>query len=219
MPDRKTLILQGIAASPGIVIGKAFLMEDEELCLVQKEISKEDAKKEVIRFREAISKTRAEMIATQEKIYKTLGKEYARLSDAYLLILEDPLITRDVIKKIAEGVNAEYALFRILEKVIHSFEMIDDEYFRERKHDIQDVGKKILHNLMGKEKRLLSDIEAESIIVAHTLSPSDTITMRENMVRGFVTNIGGKTSHTAIVAQGLEIPAVVGLKNATAIIK
>ena len=72
MPDRKTLILQGIAASPGIVIGKAFLMEDEELCLVQKEISKEDAKKEVIRFREAISKTRAEMIATQEKIYKTL---------------------------------------------------------------------------------------------------------------------------------------------------
>ena len=215
MPDRKTLILQGIAASPGIVIGKAFLMEDEELCLVQKEISKEDAKKEVIRFREAISKTRAEMIATQEKIYKTLGKEYARLSDAYLLILEDPLITRDVIKKILEGVNAEYALFRILEKVIHSFEMIDDEYFRERKHDIQDVGKKILRHLLGKERRVMADITSESVIVAHNLTPADTISMRENLVKGFTTDIGGRTSHTAIVAQGLEIPAVVGLRNIT----
>src|SRR3989339_1287182 len=214
-----TNVLQGIAASPGIVIGKVFLLEDEELTLVQKEIGKDEVKREIQRFRDALVKTRAEMVSIQEKILKTLGKEYARLSDAYLLILEDPLITRDVIKRINEGVNAEYALFKILERVIHSFEMIDDEYFRERKHDIQDVGKKILHNLMGKEKRLLSDIEAESIIVAHTLSPSDTITMRENMVRGFVTNIGGKTSHTAIVAQGLEIPAVVGLKNATAIIK
>src|SRR3989339_1176154 len=210
MPDRKTLILQGIAASPGIVIGKAFLMEDEELCLVQKEISKEDAKKEVIRFREAISKTRAEMIATQEKIYKTLGKEYARLSDAYLLILEDPLITRDVIKKIGEGVNAEYALFRILERVIHSFEMIDDEYFRERKHDIQDVGKKILRHLLGKERRVLADITSESVIVAHNLTPADTISMRENLVKGFTTDIGGRTAPPPLLAPGLGRTAAVG---------
>lgn len=216
MPEKPTNILQGVAASPGIAIGKVFLLEDDEFCLIQREIAKDDAKKEVARFREALAKTRAEMLATQEKIYKTLGKEYARLADAYLLILEDPLITRDVIKKIGEGVNAEYALFRILERVIRSFEMIDDEYFRERKHDIQDVGKKILRHLLGKERRSLAEISAESIVVAHNLTPADTIAMRENLVRGFVTDIGGRTSHTAIVAQSLEIPAVVGMKNATA---
>ncbi|HBU68864.1 MAG TPA: phosphoenolpyruvate--protein phosphotransferase [Elusimicrobia bacterium] len=208
-------MLQGIAASPGIVIGKVFLLEDEELTLVQKEIGKDEVKREIQRFRDALVKTRAEMVSIQEKILKTLGKEYARLSDAYLLILEDPLITRDVIKRINEGVNAEYALFKILERVIHSFEMIDDEYFRERKHDIQDVGKKILRHLLGKERRQLSDLTSESIVVGHNLTPSDTISMKESLIKGFVTDIGGRTSHTAIVAQGLEIPAVVGLKNVT----
>jgi phosphotransferase system enzyme I (PtsI) len=215
----KANILQGIPASPGIAIGKVFLMEDEEYCLIHREISKDDIKKETNRFKDALTKTRQEMLATQEKIHKMLGKEYARLADAYLLIIDDPLISRNVSKKISEGVNAEYALFRILEQVIRSFEMIDDEYFRERKHDIQDVGKKILHNLMGKEKRALSELTPESIVVAHNLAPSDTISLRENMVGGFATNIGGKTSHTAIVAQSLEIPAVVGLKNVTARVK
>ncbi len=215
MTDKSTVILHGVPASPGIAIGKVFLLEDDEFCLIQREISKDETKKEVNRFREALSKTRAEMVATQEKIFKTLGKEYARLADAYLLILEDPLITRDVVKRINEGVNAEYALFRILEKVTRSFEMIDDEYFRERKHDIQDVGKKIFAQLLGKERRELSEITSESIVVAHNLTPADTISLRENLVKGFVTDIGGRTSHTAIVAQSLEIPAVVGLKNVT----
>ncbi|MCB4792473.1 MAG: phosphoenolpyruvate--protein phosphotransferase [Elusimicrobia bacterium] len=215
----KANLLQGIPASPGIAIGKVFLIEDEEYCLIHREISREEIKKETNRFKEALAKTRTDMLATQEKIHKTLGKEFARLADAYLLILDDPIITRNVAKKISEGVNAEYALFRILEQVMRSFEMIDDEYFRERKHDIQDVGKKILHNLMGKEKRPLSEINSESIVVAHNLAPSDTISLRENMVKGFATNIGGKTSHTAILAQSLEIPAVVGLKNITARVK
>jgi phosphotransferase system enzyme I (PtsI) len=216
MTETNPNVLQGIPASSGIVIGKAFLIEDEEFCLVQREIPKEEIKKEVARFREALVKTKAEMLATKEKISKALGKEYARLSDAYLLILEDPIITRDVIKRVNEGINSEYALFRILEKVVHSFEMIDDEYFRERKHDIQDVGKKILRHLLGKERRQLNEISSEAIVVAHNLAPADTIQMRENMAKGFATDIGGRTSHTAILAQSLEIPAVVGLKNITA---
>ncbi len=209
-------VMQGIPASPGIAIGKVFLLEDEEFCLVQVDVPKEELKREIGRFRDALTKTRNEMLQTKEKIFKNLGKEYARLADAYLLILEDPLITRDVVKKINEGVNAEYALYKVLEKVIRSFEMIDDEYFRERKNDIQDVGKKILRNLLGKERRALSEISSEAIVVGHNLTPSDTIAMRENLVKGFVTDIGGRTSHTAIVAQSLEIPAVVGLKNVTA---
>lgn len=216
MGETMSHVLHGIAASPGIAIGKVFLLEDDDFALVQREIGKEETKKEIARFRDALAKTRSDMLATQEKIQKALGKEYARLGAAYLLILEDPLITRDVTKKIGEGVNAEYALYRIIEKVVRSFEMIDDEYFRERKHDIQDVGKKILGNLLGREKRSLAGMTAESIVVAHNLTPADTITMRDNLVRGFVTDIGGRTSHTAIVAQSLEIPAVVGLKNATA---
>lgn len=215
MTEKTTYIMQGIAASPGIAVGKVFLLEDEEFYPVQRELLKDEAKKETNRFREALSKTRAEMLATQEKIHKTLGKEYARLADAYLLILEDPLITRDVVKRINEGINAEYALFKVLERVIRSFEMIDDEYFRERKHDIQDVGKKILRHLLGKEKRSISEIASESIVIAHNLTPADTIAMRENLIKGFATDIGGRTSHTAIVAQSLEIPAVVGLKNIT----
>ena len=216
MVEKLSQVLHGIAASPGIAIGKVYLMEDDDFALVQREITKDETKKEIIRFKEALAKTRADMLATQEKILKTLGKEYARLGSAYLLILEDPLITRDVAKKISEGVNAEYALYRIIENVVRSFEMIDDEYFRERKHDIQDVGKKILSHLLGKEKRSLAGMAAQSIVVAQNLTPADTIQMRENLVRGFATDIGGRTSHTAIVAQSLEIPAVVGLKNATA---
>ena len=215
MKEKTPEIIQGIAGSSGIAIGKVFLLEDDEFCLIQREVQKDELKKEVNRFRDALSKTRTEMLATKEKIQKNLGKEYARLADAYLLILDDPLITRDVVRKINEGVNAEYALFKILENVMHSFDMIEDEYFRERKHDIQDVGKKILQHLLGKGRRSLSEIKEDSIIIAHNLTPSDTITMREHMVLGFATDIGGRTSHTAIVAQSLEIPAVVGLKNIT----
>jgi phosphotransferase system enzyme I (PtsI) len=159
-------VMQGIPASPGIAIGKVFLLEDEEFCLVQVDVPKEELKREIGRFRDALTKTRNEMLQTKEKIFKNLGKEYARLADAYLLILEDPLITRDVVKKINEGVNAEYALYKVLEKVIRSFEMIDDEYFRERKNDIQDVGKKILRNLLGKERRALSEISSEAIVAS-----------------------------------------------------
>lgn len=107
-------IVQGIAASSGIAIGKAFLLEDEEFCLIQKEISKDEIKKEITRFKDALQKTRLEMLSTKEKIQKNLGKEFAHLADVYLLILEDPLITRDVVKKINEGVNSEYALLRFL---------------------------------------------------------------------------------------------------------
>jgi len=214
--NRKVSILHGIAASPGIAIGKAILFRDEEFNTSKIEIGKDDIKKEIKRFGNALSKTNAEMLATKEKIYKTLGKEYARLADAHLLILQDPLITREVTKIISDGINAEYALSKVLEKVIHSFEMIDDEYFRERKHDIADVGKKLLSHLAGGARRTIADIKTEGVVVGHNFTPSDTLSMRENLLIGFATDIGGKTSHTAILAQSLEIPAVVGLKDITA---
>ena len=213
MAQNSNIILKGVAASAGIVIGKAFLLEDEDFCLIQREIPKNARAAELKRLEEAIEKTRAEFKTTYEKINEVLGENYAKIADVHLLILDDPVMKTDVVKLINEGVNAEYAIYRVLDKIISSFDAIKDEYFRERKLDIQDVGKKILNNLLGKQKRTLANIDDDSIVIAHNLTPADTVAIREKFVKGFATDIGGKTSHTAIVAQGLEIPAVVGLKN------
>ncbi|MDR1942440.1 MAG: phosphoenolpyruvate--protein phosphotransferase [Endomicrobium sp.] len=215
MPNNKKtdVVFKGVAASSGIAIGKVFLLEDDDFCLIQKEIPGNARQEELNRLDCAIEKTRSELEVTYGKINEVLGRNYAKIADVHLLILDDPSLKQDVVKFINEGVNAEFAVFKVINKIVASFENIDDEYFRERKHDIQDVGKKILSNLLGKRSRSLSNISGESIVVAHNLTPADTVTIRESMVKGFATDIGGKTSHTAIVAQGLEIPAVVGLKS------
>jgi phosphotransferase system enzyme I (PtsI) len=214
LDSKKTdLVFKGVAASAGIAIGKVFLLEDDDFCLIQKEIPGNARAEELNRLNAAIEKTRKELEITYGKINEVLGENYAKIADVHLLILDDPSLKNDVVKQINGGINAEFAVFKVINKIVSSFENIEDEYFRERKHDIQDVGKKILSNLLGKHSRSLSDISGESIVVAHNLTPADTVAIRENMVRGFATDIGGKTSHTAIVAQGLEIPAVVGLKN------
>ncbi|OGR83376.1 MAG: phosphoenolpyruvate--protein phosphotransferase [Elusimicrobia bacterium RIFCSPHIGHO2_01_FULL_64_10] len=212
-----TSIQHGIAASAGIGIGKVFLLQEDELIVVRTPTPKEDVKKEILRFRKALDKTRKGMEHDKDEMLRLLGKSHARLADAYLLILEDPILTKDVERLIAkELVNAEYAVQSSLEKVSHAFDILIDEYFRERKNDILEVGKKLLRNLLGIEKKNLGEMTEESIVVAHNLLPSDTVSLKNNLVRGFAINIGGKTSHTALLAQGLEIPAVVGLKDISA---
>ncbi|MDR2426686.1 MAG: phosphoenolpyruvate--protein phosphotransferase [Endomicrobium sp.] len=213
---KKNIILKGVAASPGIAIGKVFLLEDDEYFLIHKEIPKNERAGELKRLDEAIEKTRAELKTTYQKINSLLGENYAKIADVHLMILDDPVMKKDVVKMVEDGVNAEYAVFKVLDKIIRSFDAIEDDYFRERKQDIQDVTKKILENLLGKEKRTLSNIDNESIVVSHNLTPADTVAIREKFVKAFATDIGGKTSHTAIVAQSLEIPAVVGLRSISA---
>ncbi|MCL2390575.1 MAG: phosphoenolpyruvate--protein phosphotransferase [Endomicrobia bacterium] len=213
MSGNDAIILKGMAASPGIAIGKVFLLEDDEIFLVQRTITSAEIKTELDRFDLAVEKTRAEFKNIYGKINAVLGGNYAKITDVHLLILDDPEMKKSVVAMIKGGLNAEYAVFKIFEKIVKSFESIEDEYFRERKNDIQDVGKKIIANLLGKQKKTLSNISEDSIVVAHNLTPADTVAIRERFVIGFATDIGGKTSHTAIVAQGLEIPAVVGLKN------
>ncbi|MDR0800169.1 MAG: phosphoenolpyruvate--protein phosphotransferase [Endomicrobium sp.] len=212
MPNKKDIIIKGVAASPGIAIGKVFLLENDDICLIHKEIPRNARKDEKKRLNDAIEKTKAELKIIHDKINNALGKNYARIADVHLLILEDLTIRKDVNKLIDDGVNAEYAIFKIIDKVVRSFETIEDDYFRERKLDIQDVGKKIIGNLLGKQKKILTSSSEDSIVVSHNLTPSDTVTIKEKLVKGFATDIGGKTSHTAIVAQGLAIPAVAGLK-------
>lgn len=210
----KSMIFHGVAASPGIGFGKIFLLEEEELIIVQKTISKENLKKEIQRFRKALSGVEKEMEKDKEEMLHVLGKSHARLADANLLLLQDPIFTKDVERSITKDlVNAEFAIQQTLEKITRTFDSLADEYFRERKNDIMEVGNKILRHLMGKEKREVAEMLEGSIVVAHNLLPSDTVALKTDFVNGFAIDVGGKTSHTALLAQGLEIPAVVGLKD------
>lgn len=210
---QNNIILNGIAASSGIAIGKVFILEEDDFLVVKKEIKSSQIKQELNRLKDAMSKTKIELEENQKELNEVLGENYAKIADAHLLILNDPVIKAEVEKIINTGINAEYALHTVVENLSKTFDLMDNDYFRERKHDLLDVAKKIMRNLFGKQRKTLTDLEENSVVIAKTLTPADTVTMKEAMIKGFVTEIGGKTSHTAFVAQSLEIPAVVGLKG------
>jgi len=214
---KKQKILKGIPACDGIGIGKVFLLErEEDLVIPVRKIHKDNVKKELLRYKEALDNTKKELISTKERILKVLGKQHIALVEAYVAILEDRLLTRDLLRMIEEELlSAEYALSIALNRVIQSFEKVEDEYFRGRVTDIRDVGRKLLRNLLGKERKDLSKVTKNDIVIAHTLSPHDIIILKEQQCPGFAVDVGTKTSHIALAAQGLEIPAVVGLKNIT----
>ncbi|HNW43937.1 MAG TPA: phosphoenolpyruvate--protein phosphotransferase [Elusimicrobiales bacterium] len=209
------LIKKGVAASLGIAIGKAYILKEDNILIEQKSVPPEKIKAEIKRFKEALEKTRLDLDALHNKILSVLGKNHAKLIDTHQLILQDPLITKDVPKLItAQGVNAEFALSEVLDQAEAQFAKIDDEFFHERKHDIFDVGKKIISNLVNTEKTSMKDLKEPVILVAHNLYPSDTLHIREsNKVLGFCMDLGSKSSHTAIFAQSMGIPAVVGLSD------
>jgi phosphotransferase system enzyme I (PtsI) len=216
----KSYILRGVGASPGIAIGPAFVMKDDDLVVGRWEIPGDKVKSEIQRFKTALTRTQDEMLILREKAVKALGKSHGRLFDAYLLILGDPLLTKDAIKMIEhDRVNAEFAVKSIVDKTVKAFEQIDDEYFRDRRFDLLEVGHKVIRHLLGKARQPLTSIQEPSIVVAHNLTPSDTIGLKEKVALGFATDIGGRTSHTALLAQSLELPAVVGLRDATGYIR
>ena len=214
------IVIKGIAASPGISIGKAYVVEDEDIVVERVEIARDGIREEVSRFKAAQKATLRDLDAAEQKVLKVLGKQHAKLIDAHRLILKDSLITGDVPKRIvAEGVNAEFALSEALEAVNRQFEKMEDEFFRERRHDLFDVGKRLLLHLMKRQKKSLSEIDHECVLISRNLLPSDTLGLKETKIIGFATDLGGKTSHTAILAQSLEIPAVVGLSDVSRRVK
>jgi len=208
--------LKGIAAAGGISIGPAYKLGSEELIVLRQAITWEDIPLQIQLFEEALIKTRREIIELQKRISLDMGQDEAQIFDAHLLVLEDRMLIEEVISRLKkEQLNVAYIFSEVLKKYISVFLKIEDEYLKERIADINDVGKRILRNLLGKEKKGLNDIKEKAIIVAHDLSPSDTVAMHTKNVAAFVTDIGGKTSHTAIMAKSLEIPAVVGLETVT----
>ncbi len=208
--------LKGIAAAGGISIGPAHKVGSEEFVILREVVAWEDIPAQIQLFEEALIKTRREIIELQKRISLDMGQEEAQIFDAHLLVLEDRMLIEEVISRLKkEQLNVAYIFSEVLKKYISVFSKIEDEYLKERAADINDVGKRILRNLLGREKKGLGDVKEKVIIVAHDLSPSDTAAMHTKNVAAFVTNIGGKTSHTAIMAKSLEIPAVVGLEGIT----
>ena len=217
---KKQTILKGIPAAPGLVIGKAFVLGSEDLQVAKRNIPESRIPKEIARFEEALIKTRTEILDIQKKISREMGVRHAQIFNAHLLVLEDRTLIEGVISQLKkEKLCVEYIFLQVLKKYIKTFSHIDDPYLRERLSDIEDVGRRILRNLRGIRREFLSNLKEKLIIVAYDLSPSDTASMHREKVIGFITDIGGKTSHTAIMAKALEIPAVVGLEEATARIK
>ncbi|MBL7084515.1 MAG: phosphoenolpyruvate--protein phosphotransferase [Candidatus Omnitrophica bacterium] len=214
------IFIKGIPAAPGLGIGKAFCLGSEELEVEKQGISESQIPKEITRFEEALIKTRSEILDIQKKISKEMGMRHAQIFDAHLLVLEDRTLIEGVIFRLKkEKLCIDYVFLEVLRKYIKTFSHINDPYLRERLSDIEDVGKRILRNLRGIRREILSNLKEKLIIVAYDLSPSDTASMHKEKVIGFITDIGGKTSHTAIMAKALEIPAVVGLEKATARIR
>jgi phosphotransferase system enzyme I (PtsI) len=211
--------IQGIGASPGIIIGKAYLIERFKVRLPQKQINPEQVEEEVQRFFNAIQESRNQLTEIKEKILDTEVRKHSFILDVHLMILDDEMLLQDTVDKIRKKkVNAEWALDLTLEKLDAAFQAIEDEYLRERRSDLHYVVARIFRNLLGKKHDDITKIKGKVIIVAHDLSPADTLQINLKYVAGFITDIGGKVSHTAILSRSLGIPAVVGLEVATSLI-
>lgn len=209
--------ITGIAASNGIAIAKAFRLENPEL-IVEKTIIK-DCDAELARFQLALDHSKSELEAIQEKTTQEISKDEAAIFNAHLLVLSDPELLGPITERIkTENVNAEFALQETSTMFINLFESMDNEYMKERAADIRDVTKRLLSHLLGVSIQSPSMISEEVIIIAEDLTPSDTVQLNPKFVKGFVTDIGGRTSHSAILARTLEIPAVVGAKTVMSII-
>lgn len=204
--------LNGIAASEGIAVAKIYKLEKEKLNV--KKLRVADYKREIKKLNDALSKAENQINNLKIKALKKLGEEKASIFDAHLEILKDPELKDKVLQKIRdEKINCSYAFEFIINQFKEIFQNMDDSYMKERASDISDVGYRVLSILEGKKIKDLSLINKEVIILANDLSPSETSQLDAKFVKGFVTEIGGKTSHSAIMARTLEIPAIVGIGN------
>jgi len=200
--------LTGLAASPGIVIGRAYVVYSESVRILPHAISDEGLEPEIERFRKAIEESKQEILAIQRNFREeTSESALAEIFDTHIHLLEDLLLTGETIKKVREEKkNVEYIFSKNLEALQEKFSSVDDEYLRQRWHDIQDVSGRILRKLLRREKQSLSRLNEEVVVISHDLTPADTASMDRKNVLAFATDAGGRTSHTVIMAKALRIP-------------
>ncbi len=209
-------ILKGIGASDGVAIAPVYSLEEPDLSFDDKsiEVGQEDA--EVEKFKAAFNQSKVEITKIRNHAEQTVGPEHAAIFDAHLLVLDDPEFLGPIESHIRnDQKSAPQALLETRDQFVAIFDSMDDEYMKERAADIKDVSKRALANMLGRELPSPSKIDTPVVIVAEDLTPSDTAQLDKNFVKGFVTNVGGRTSHSAIMSRSLEIPAVVGTKNIT----
>lgn len=206
--------IKGIAASDGVAIARAYLLVEPDLSFDNNKVS--DVNAEVEKFQNAINTSKIELTKIRNNAEQNLGADKAAIFDAHLLVLDDPELIQPIEEKINnEQVNAPTALTEVTDQFITIFDSMDNEYMKERAADIRDVRKRVLANLLGVELPNPSMIDESVVIIGNDLTPSDTAQLNKEFVQGFVTNIGGRTSHSAIMSRSLEIPAVVGSKTIT----
>ena len=203
---------KGIKASPGISIGPVYLYDPEEFRVDRRRLAAADIPAEEVRLHDAIEAVAEDLKETRAHVEDVLGKEHAQIFDAHLLILQDPALIDPIVARIREELySAEYAFWSISRRLRQQFEAIQDDYLRERGSDLLGIEKRVLAKLCNQEKAGLEQLPDEAIVVAHDLMPDDMAHMQPDRVLGLVTEVGGPTSHTVILARGLEIPAVVSV--------
>ncbi|HEI7520034.1 TPA: phosphoenolpyruvate--protein phosphotransferase [Staphylococcus aureus] len=208
-------LIKGIAASDGVAIAKAYLLVEPDLTFDKNE-KVTDVEGEVAKFNNAIEASKVELTKIRNNAEVQLGADKAAIFDAHLLVLDDPELIQPIQDKIKnENANAASALTDVTTQFVTIFESMDNEYMKERAADIRDVSKRVLSHILGVELPNPSMIDESVVIVGNDLTPSDTAQLNKEFVQGFATNIGGRTSHSAIMSRSLEIPAIVGTKSIT----
>ena len=213
-------MISGILASPGIAFGKALLLIEDEIVINRKKISDDQVDQEVKRFLDGRAQAAQQLEAIRVKAGETFGEEKAAIFEGHIMLLEDEELEQEIIDLIKKDhASADAAAYSVIDGQAKALEELDDEYLKERAADVRDIGKRLLQNILGLHIVDLSAIQDESILVAKDLTPSETAQLNLKKVLGFITDLGGRTSHTSIMARSLELPAIVGTGNVTASVK
>ena len=214
---KNEVVLRGIGVSPGIAICSAQLLTPQIHQAIQRNIEPCEVASEIDRFKEALVETQKQIREIQTQVSEMLGEEHAKIFDAHILVVDDPMFIDEVIRTVTQDqINVEPILQAVANQYADTLAKLNDSYLSERAADIRDVTKRIMANLVGKTVNQIAQVSERCIVVAHDLSPSDTANINREWVQGFVTDLGSATSHTSIMAKALAVPAVVGLHNVTA---
>lgn len=212
---KRTLIIKHPAASTGIAMGEPFVIQQAGSSIPKYWINDKEISSEIVRFKQAIQKSKSQLSRIKEKLCRFHDKEQIQILDTHSLLLQDEMVINHTLQNVNNNkINAEWALEKAITGLKLAFADVREEYFLERKNDIDYISQRILKNLTGTYEHSHNFPKKETIVVAHDLSPADVSTLPRNWVKGFITTTGGKTSHTAIIARSLEIPAVVGIEYA-----
>ena len=213
-------MISGIPASPGIVFGKALVLKEEKIVLDTEKIKDDQIDAEVARFYAGREAAVEQLTAIKDRAFQSLGEEKAAIFEGHLMILEDEELEQEIIEYLrSHKVNAGVAASKIIDQQVEMLSEIDDEYLKERAGDIRDIGNRLIKNILGMKVVDLGEIDEEAILVAYDLTPSETAQLNLDKVLGFITDIGGRTSHTSIMARSLELPAIVGTNDVTEKVK